>query len=175
MAETLDFRPRPLTVRDLEPFCSTDPERSALQAPWSKDGYTYSADGRILVRVDRLPDVAENKDAPNPAGIFKQTARQDVAPLLPLTLPARVYRMCQLCGGSGWLFDLHPCELCDGTGGTEWEDVSVGLRGALFDRDYLEEIGPPDRFSEYIGEEVVLDKDMPLDLRALRAGSGRAQ
>jgi hypothetical protein len=39
----------------------------------------------------------------------------------------------------------------------------------------LDEAGPPDRFSEWIGDTVVLDRDMPLELRVLRADPGRAQ
>ena len=39
----------------------------------------------------------------------------------------------------------------------------------------LEECGPPGRFTEYIGDMVVLDKDMPPQLRAYRADPRRVQ
>jgi hypothetical protein len=130
-----------LTIRDLEPFCSTDPRRGILCAPWSKDGFTYCANGHIIVRVARLPDVAEHEHSPGTAQIFELTAGQDVAPLPPLELPAARHRECQRCDGRGTRHDCPDrnceCGACDGTG-ILWQYASVGLRGALFAAHYLE-------------------------------------
>jgi hypothetical protein len=131
-----------LTLRDLEPFCSTDPGRGILRAPWSEDGFTYGTNGCILVRVDRLPDVAEPEHPPDTAQIFELTTGQDVAPLPPLKLPAPQACACRRCDGRGTQHDCPACDCecvaCEGTGITSWEYVSVGLRGALFAAHYIE-------------------------------------
>ena len=130
-----------LTMRDLEPFCSTDPKRGILRAPWSKDGFTYSANGYIIVRVTRLPDAAEPENPPGAAQIFELTAGQDVAPLPALELPAPRTRECQHCDGRGTQHDCPTCDCacasCGGTG-THCEYASVGLRGTPFATRYIE-------------------------------------
>jgi hypothetical protein len=123
------------TIRDLKPFCSTDPARGNLQAPWSKDGFTYSSNGHIIVRVAQLPDVAEHEYPPDTARIFELTVGQDVAPLPSVKLPAPRRVKCQDCAGRGAQRDCQ-CVACDGAG-TFWQYASVGLRGALFATHYL--------------------------------------
>ena len=59
-----------IACKQLKPFCGDDPARPWLHAPFSRAEYTYATDGRIAVRVPRLPKVGESEKAPNAAVLF---------------------------------------------------------------------------------------------------------
>jgi hypothetical protein len=124
-----------LTAESLKPFCSTDPARWYLCEPWSWDGFTYATNGHILVRVARLPDVAEQEGPPGIARILEMVTGQDTTPLPAIDFPTPGVKICPDC-------DNCPrcrvdCDTCDGEG-TVPDTVSLALRGAVFDARYIE-------------------------------------
>lgn len=125
----------PLTAETLKPFCSTDPVRWYLWRPWSRDDFTYATNGHALIKVARVPDVAEQESAPDLTKILELTIGQDTTPLPVIAFPTPDRKVCPDC-------DNCPrcrvdCEKCDGEGKVP-ETVSLALRGALFDARYLE-------------------------------------
>jgi hypothetical protein len=69
---------------DLDQFCAWD--RPAILQPFSYGEWTYAADGKIMIRVPRRADVAENNEAPNAAAaaIFEAMSRPRNAKTLRL-------------------------------------------------------------------------------------------
>lgn len=118
-----------LTKRGLKSFC--DPWRPALSTPWSQDQFTFATNGHILVRVARLPDVADwegDERHPHPPAImpiFESIAAQRVT-----RLPAIGFPDCPDCAGSPKR--RKACATCNCTG-----RPPLPLRGALFDPDYI--------------------------------------
>jgi hypothetical protein len=96
-------------LRLLSKFCHND--HQILCQPWSIEDHTYATDGHIMIRVARLPDVAENELAPD--------ARQ----IVPKEQPAEWFDIpdcnppgledCPKCIGQGKNCD---CPECDGDG-----------------------------------------------------------
>jgi hypothetical protein len=132
-----------ISVDALKLFCSTDPERPYLHRPWSSGEYTYATNGHVLVRVPRIAEVEENKDAPNAAKILASVeAQAELVPLPPMDgLPSPVKEDCRSRDGSG--IKHHdcpdcacPCWECDGLG-YEVEQISAPLNGALYNLQYL--------------------------------------
>lgn len=121
---------------DLKPFCTNGYDRYQLRKPWSRDGYTYATNGRILVRVARRDDVPENAQAPDVEKLLEK-AQIDTAnftPLPPFDLPPEKMDECTSCGGSGCEHDCPDCncicEDCDGSGEeSHYSFISVGIFG----------------------------------------------
>ena len=108
---------------DLQPFCSTDPSRSYLHKPWSRDDYSTATNGHILVRVPRRADIEENDKAPDIMKVIgKIIPGQRLGPLPQIEFPEKVLENCGLCNGSGHQHDDQcesctcPCEDCNGIG-----------------------------------------------------------
>lgn len=59
---------------DLSHFVSLEDERPYIQQPWTRGGFTYATDGRIMVRVPARIDVPENADAPDAERILSKLA-----------------------------------------------------------------------------------------------------
>ncbi len=56
----------------LEIFCK-NPTSERFARPWSRGKYTYSTDGKILVRIPRRDGVPENPDAPDAELLYSKS------------------------------------------------------------------------------------------------------
>ncbi len=52
-----------ISIDILRTFC--DPDRKQCETPWSVGAWTFASNGKILVRVKRIPGVRRNKNAPD--------------------------------------------------------------------------------------------------------------
>ncbi len=125
---------------DLKPFCSTDPYREYLHAPWSRDDWTYATNGHVLIRIPRT-DAADNEKAPNAGKLFDQYPLPvDMRPMPTFELPVATSIECAKCDGSGKEHDCPDCncecEECGGSG-ESWEKVSVGIGDVSFAARYM--------------------------------------
>lgn len=128
---------------DLKPFCSTDPVRPYLHAPFTQDGHTYATNGHILVRVAERPGVPpppENK--PRADKLFDKEWREPTMALPAFELPKEEFNDCERC--DGLKSNYHDCECCTCVCEKCNEDgkvssltgVSVGICGAIFAAKY---------------------------------------
>lgn len=130
-----------MTRDELMPFCSgKDDLRLVLHQPWSRGEYTFATNGHILVRVARLPEVAENEEAPKAEPMFVKAAAapENWMPVPVATMPPD--ESCPECHGAGVAecsmgFD-HDCEWCDHTGKVKVR-VGTPVGDASFDVGYL--------------------------------------
>lgn len=90
-----------MTTDELRAFCNTGSEHLAVQAPFSLDEWTYATDGSIIVRVPRLPEVAE---LPNgllsPHELFAYTPPGQIWYPVPTLPPAPMAVPCSRCDGT---------------------------------------------------------------------------
>lgn len=119
---------------ELQPFCSESDLRPNMQKPWSRDGFTFATDGRILVRVSSTEyPVAENEAAPeaSDAGPFNHNSLETEWIPVP-DIPEPMFSDCRKCKGTGKSDKCreccgdgrhecdcgheHDCGECDGTG-----------------------------------------------------------
>jgi hypothetical protein len=127
-----------LTSGDLKKFCWRDKNsRPYLRGPWSRDGFTYATNGHVVVRIDRLGDVAENEKAPDCEKIFAGIADQvELLPIPAFEIPKVESEDCEDCEGRGMEHDCPDCgcecESCEGTG-QAIEKFSVTLFGVIYD------------------------------------------
>ena len=106
----------------LEKFCSTLENRVSLATPWSEGDSTYACDGRVIIRVPRLPDVPERTDAPKNSDKNLFSGLPYELPFLAVPTPeAADYIHCLSCKGSGECTckdcdAAHSCGKCKGEG-----------------------------------------------------------
>ncbi len=101
----------------LKQFCADDDRRN-IEHPWTRDGFTYCTDGRIIIRQPGRADVPENPSAPNAAGLWKDFDMPQIADIhesLWLSLPEFppvMFEPCEACGEAGM---IGPgCDECEG-------------------------------------------------------------
>lgn len=118
----------PLTLEQLQPFCSTDEKRQLLHKPFSRGEWTYATDGKIMIRVPLIEGVMASDIAAEQC--FITTPAQEVP--IPDFIPEPVTRECQKCRGEGECRCLScgsdfGCKSCDGRGSiTEDPPVLIG-------------------------------------------------
>lgn len=113
-----------MTTELLQKFCSIDPTRQAIHQPWTRDGFTYATDGRILVRVPAMADVPENEQAPNADRLWPMSSTWQVTGQpVPEHPPEPFSTPCKECDGKGKWSETRgkrrvdsECTECDGTG-----------------------------------------------------------
>jgi hypothetical protein len=102
-----------MTREELQRFCSTADAGPRIATPWSAGEWSYATDGKLLVRVPRLPDVPERSDAPAlDRAVFLFTEDVDWRDIP--SLPDPVMDDCRDCGGKG--LERNLCETCEGDG-----------------------------------------------------------
>lgn len=135
---------------DLRPFCSTDPTRPIMAQPWSRDGFTFATDARILIRV-AVPPSGGPPGHPNAPGMNAKDfpfTHDHIHPSLwlpiPSDLPDPKLIACGTCAGTGYLptepqtsnLNPEPCDHCDGAK-TWLEPTGVILGHQLISEIYL--------------------------------------
>lgn len=127
-----------MKLEDLQPFCSVDPWRHSLAAPFPRGGHIFATNGRILIRVPaagELADLPERAGSPpNPADCIPaadgyqpvevppgwESFKEDSAPC-ETCQGAGIVKKCRNCDGSGEVTCLEcgheeDCKDCDGEG-----------------------------------------------------------
>lgn len=131
---------------DLSIFCGRDESRPYLLQPFSFGEFSYATNGHVMVRVPRLPDVAEQTqkgkwDAPFEG--LEQAAFS--APKFTLPKQPAQDTECEACDGRGFEHDCPDCECtcsaCDGSGSEAAEaNVSTSYEGAVFALRYVRRV-----------------------------------
>lgn len=136
-----------IAASDLKPFCGTEETRYYLRKPWSAGEFTYATNGRIAVRVPRLPDVPEMADPPrgSPPNVDSIIPKPEAPRWLPLDariLPAPVMEPCDECEGRGRRHDCPDCGCICGECGGSGEIAgdyrrSLAIGGVPFGLNYV--------------------------------------
>jgi hypothetical protein len=133
-----------MTLEQMQKYCSTDMSREYLMTPFTMDGFTYSTNGHIIVRVPAI-EGAECRDKVGADRVF-QFATDELYSLSFPTLPPVPDTKeveCSDCEGTG---HEHPncdkcecdCLNCDGAGTEKIEPKKyVLIDGGLFDLKYV--------------------------------------
>jgi hypothetical protein len=131
-----------MNVADLQKFCAD--ERDAqyhLHRPFSRREWTWATNGKLMLRVPRIEEVAEDAAAPDVVHVFEQY--RDDAQMRPpkfnrLPDPSDLVE-CNVCHGRGTLHDCPDCQCecgnCDD--GMVEENQSVSVAGLPFDARYV--------------------------------------
>lgn len=130
----------------LQSFCGTDDFRSYLHKPFSRDDYTYAADGSACVRVPRLQEVPEQDDPKKPDVSSLPFSHESTFEAVTLTLPPKKPESVEACGEcyDGMEHDCPDCECicdeCDGSGKIKLDgddNHSVDVFGQPFALHYV--------------------------------------
>jgi len=105
-----------MNAEDLKKFASADPDRQLFNSPWSADNYSYVTNGYLILRLPRLPDVAENPKAPGVSGIFITPKSEIYYPIREINLKGK--ETCKECEGQGVNFE---CPECNGIGDVNFD------------------------------------------------------
>ena len=108
----------PITLEDLQKFCTCDKIRYELTQPFTAGEFTYATDGRIAVRVPAIPgaDATPKKTDLTKAFAHDATLRK------PIELPRgwqdfpELKGPCNSCKGTGKYPEMIECDTCDGSG-----------------------------------------------------------
>lgn len=135
-----------MTLETLKFFCSKDPTRPNISAPFGIGSYSYATDGRIVIRVPRINGVEENEKAPNAEKlIFLEFNGHTVFEWneIPTDLPDPVQTRCNECIGRGVVVLKNryheyecQCKSCDGDGIDE-HPTPVAIGSAHYGLTYL--------------------------------------
>jgi len=100
-----------MTLDELQPFCSKDPNRPSLHKPFSIYEHTYATDGIMAIQVPLIEGVGENLAAPN--SIVRIIIGQSPRQWYPVPKVDMTQTECPDCRGSG---KCHQCPECKGDG-----------------------------------------------------------
>jgi hypothetical protein len=115
----------------LESFCSQAPTHPTICTPWTRDGYTYATNSKIIVRVPAIESVPENPQAPNAAALGFHPPYSPVP--LP-EIPPHTMSPCEACKGEGVTYcscehcEGHTCKKCNGQDTTPPIQIGKGSR-----------------------------------------------
>lgn len=143
-----------MDVRGLQGFCSDDENRPSLYAPFSMGRHTYATSAHIGIRVPRLKEVPEQKNAPNLEKLLEEAKGMKGT---VIALPEFSCPECEKCGNcEKWgseqtylsaTYPAHgpfnnPCPECEGSEqvriyGKESQNPSVQVGNAFFNPWYL--------------------------------------
>ena len=108
---------------DLNKFCGDKP---SISSPWSLGDFTYATNGYLIVRIPRMSDVPERRDAPNLKMLNFDAPGKE---WLPAPLDSIALITCGQCKGSG---RVELCPECKGKGAVTW-------RSTKFQHNYSDE------------------------------------
>lgn len=131
MAKWVHIKGEGNQILDLSVFCQSAINEH-IKMPWSRGDYTYSTDGKILVRVPRRNDISENPDAPDAEMLFREakSATKDWHNIVDIDIPPVQIVKCAFSDALDKKTGECPegCEdECDGIGMVEkFELVKIG-------------------------------------------------
>jgi len=121
---------------DLTSFCSLDREMPTFSKPFSHGDFTYASDGRMIIRVPRIPEISSAK--PDALKLEKLGFPADGECVTEFPEYEALERhKCPICKGYG---KVEECPECDGEGSVEFDNgyhmysadcKSCGGRGAV--------------------------------------------
>lgn len=128
---------------DLQPFCSVDECRMAINTPFAFNGWKYATDGRICVRIQtgEPDDSSEPYKRPDASALFKGFGVDGLEAFKIPAIDGVREKRCPSCNGNGYSTcdHDHECEDCDKTGVLEeWPKKEIG--GQIFSERYLSKI-----------------------------------
>ena len=124
-------KPDSQTTVDLSQFCAGEEGfRHHLSKPFSRAGYTWATDGKILVRVPIRDDVPDVDGAPHTERVWSDP-KGNFVPVRAFHIPEPERMRCDVCDGRGTEHDCPDCtckcDQCDGWGQMEEATfVSIG-------------------------------------------------
>lgn len=135
---------------NLERFC--DPGRPGLEQPFTRGEWTDASDGKIMVRVPRRDDVAENAAAPDAPAVFSKYAtlkpkpHYTSAPNFDLPEVLEEIAQCYKCRGKGTAHECPACQCvcltCHGTGEITEPAAPIKVGRLFFAPIYLSLLQP---------------------------------
>ena len=102
---------------DLKKFCRKSHYTETLTEPFSDDNYTYAADGSILIRVDKIPEIVESSPSINPKQILEENKIDGNEIWTDPPKFKIIEKNCTECDGTG---KIIVCKECNGTGSLEF-------------------------------------------------------
>lgn len=118
---------------DLQQFCPKWAFAQWMEKPFSRAGYTWATDGKMLVRVPLRTEIEEHPLAPDVERVWPKVWPATWRQPKRRTLPAATWVRCDMCRGRGVKHRCPDCtckcEECGGDGEIEKiQAVSVGER-----------------------------------------------
>lgn len=101
---------------DFTSFLSKGEDRVKLETPVHIGQWTYFSNGRIAVRLPRLPDTTETDDPPKIDKTFATEIDEREFTFAPLEKLETRLRDCRACDNTGKTRDTKPCPECEGEG-----------------------------------------------------------
>jgi hypothetical protein len=122
-----------MNTDQLYQFC--DVNKPSIRHPFSEGDYTFATDGKMCIRLPRMPDVAEREDAPRNVSKNIFDGHPNTGKFMPLEkfeiAALKGNQKCEHCMLGKHLCDscdtLHDCGKCDGTGEVEEDAVCVWI------------------------------------------------
>lgn len=108
---------------DLQQFCPRWAFREWMEKPFSRAGYTWATDGKLMVRVPLREDVPEHPQAAHVERVWPANWPTEWRQPLRRALPPAEHVQCDACNGRGVKHRCPSCkctcEVCQGTGDLE--------------------------------------------------------
>lgn len=104
---------------DLEKFCRKSDYfgTETLKEPFSEGNYTYAADGSILIRVDKIPEIMMEYPYIKAGKILEENKIDGNEIWIDLPKFEIIEKNCTECDGTG---KIIVCKECNGEGGLEF-------------------------------------------------------
>lgn len=117
---------------DLKKFCRKSHYSGTLTEPFSDDNYTYAADGSVLIRIDKIPEIIKVYPSINPEKILEENKVNGNEIWIDLPKFEIIERNCSKCKGTG---KIIRCKECGGVGSLEfssdYNDYDVECKSCL--------------------------------------------
>ena len=119
---------------DLQQFCPKWAYREWMERPFSRAGYTWATDGKLMVRVPLREDVPEHRNnLADVERVWPKTWPTTWRQPLSAKLPSAEYVTCDVCDARGREHECPDCQCicraCSGDGQLEvLSAVQVGAR-----------------------------------------------
>lgn len=118
---------------DLQQFCPKWAWSPWMEKPFSRAGYTWATDGKLMVRVPLRDDVPEHPQAAHVERVWTEQWAETWRQPLRRALPAAEMLSCDVCHGRGVQHECPACTCtcptCAGEGALEiMRAVTVGAR-----------------------------------------------
>ena len=124
---------------DLKKFCRKSHYEETLTEPFSDGGYTYAADGSILIRVDKIPEIIKIYPSVRATEIFEENKINGSETWIDPPMFIITERDCSKCKGTG---KIHVCDECNGLGSLEfssdYNDYDVECK-SCYGKDTIDE------------------------------------